>query len=76
MEIALGIIYVIIALALVVLVLMQDSNAAGLGAMSGGSDFGAFAGGKNRAKNALLSKLTIAAAVVLVILTIVLNVIA
>ncbi len=76
MEIALGIIYVIIAIAIVVAVLIQESNSAGLGAMAGGNEFGAFAGGKNRTKNAFFSKITIALAIVLVILTVVLNVIA
>ena len=75
MTIALGIIYVIVAAALVVLVLMQDSNAYGLGSMAGGSEMGGF-GGKNRTKNGLLSKLTILCAVILVVLTIVLTVVA
>lgn len=73
MTIALGIIYVIIALALVAIVLMQDSDAYGLGAMAGGS-MGGF-GGKSKTKNGLLSKLTIVCAIVLAILTIVLTII-
>ena len=73
--ITLGIIYVIIAIAIVVAVICQDSNSYGLGAMAGG-DFGAFSSmGKNKSKNALLLKITVACAIVLVILTIVLNII-
>ncbi len=75
MTIALGIIYVIVAVAVVVLVMLQESNSAGLGAMAGSVDMGGF-GGKNRTKNSLLSKLTIVGAVILVVLTIVLTVVA
>lgn len=75
--IALGIIYVIVALVIVLAVIFQDSNSYGLGAMAGSSDFGSFANmGKGKRKNSLLTKITIACAVVLVALTVVLNVIA
>lgn len=74
--IALGIVYVVVALAIIVAVICQDSdNSYGLGAMAG-NDFGAYSSmGKNKAKNALLLKVTIACAIVLVILTVVLNII-
>ena len=73
MTIALGIIFVIVAIAVVALVLMQDSDAVGLGAMAGSmSNFG----GKSKAKNGMLSKLTVVCAIVLVVIAIVLTVIA
>ena len=73
--IALGIVFVVIAVAIIILIILQQSSSYGLGAMAGNSDFGSYSS-KGRTKDAILSKITIVLAIILGILTIVLNIIA
>lgn len=74
LTIALGIVFIVIAIAIVVLIICQQSSSYGLGAMSGNSDFGSYAA-KGRTKDSILTKITIVLAIILGILTVVLNIV-
>lgn len=70
--ITLGIIDVLLCIALVILVMMQEGSSQGLGTISGGADT-FFGQNKGRSIDSLLKKITSAIVVAFVIVTIVLN---
>lgn len=72
LTIILTVIDVLIALSLIVIVIVQEGNQQGLGAISGGSD--TFYGkNKGRSKDAFLKKVTTVLAVAFMILSLILN---
>ncbi len=72
MKIALVIIHIIVALALIAIVLMQSGKTAGLsGSIAGGAET-FFGKNKGRTIDAILSKITAAAAVVFLVTSVVL----
>ncbi len=73
MLLAVQILYVIIAVALIVSVLMQSGKEAGLsGSIAGGSSESFFGKNKGRTMNAILEKCTTVIAVLFIVLSIVL----
>ena len=73
MILALGIVQLVLSIALVLIVLLQQSRRQGLsGAISGAADT-FFSKNKSKGLDALLVKLTIVVAVLFVIVTLVLN---
>ncbi|MBQ2889102.1 MAG: preprotein translocase subunit SecG [Clostridia bacterium] len=72
MKIALVIIHIIVALALIAIVLMQSGKTAGLsGSIAGGAET-FFGKNKGRTIDAILSKITAAAAVIFLVTSVVL----
>lgn len=68
------IIYVLVCVAIVVLVLLQDTDAEGLsGAIAGGAGNSYWSKNKGRSKEGRLNKLTIILAIVFIVLSVVLN---
>ena len=57
LKIILGVVYLIICVALVILVLLQDSKQQGIGAITGGADT-FFGKGKTKTKEGMLNRLT------------------
>lgn len=72
--ITLGIIDILLCVALVVLVMMQEGSSQGLGTISGGADT-FFGQNKGRSIDSLLKKVTSGIVVAFVIVTILLNVV-
>lgn len=68
------IIYLLVCVAIIVIVLMQDSKSEGLSAaITGGSTNSYWAKNKGRSKEGMLSKITIALTVAFIVLSLVLN---
>lgn len=68
------IIYILVCVAIVIIVLMQDSKSEGLSAaITGGSTNTYWSKNKGRSKEGILSKVTIILAVAFVVLSVVLN---
>lgn len=68
------IIYLLVCVAIIVIVLMQDSKSEGLsGAIAGGAGNSYWAKNKGRSKEGMLSKITIILTVVFIVLSVVLN---
>ncbi len=73
MLLAVQILYIIIAVALIVSVLMQSGKEAGLsGSISGGSSDSFFGKNKGRTVNAILEKCTTVVAILFIVLSVVL----
>ena len=68
----LGIVYLIVCVALVVLVLLQESKSEGISAVTGGSDT-FFGKGKTNTKEGMLNKLTVVFAIAFGVIAIVLG---
>lgn len=69
----LAIIYIILAVAITAIVLLQKGQSAGIDAISGGSS-NYFDNSFNRTKSAILTKITVVIAVLILVLTILLNI--
>ena len=68
------IVYILVCVAIVVVVLMQDSKSEGLSAaITGGSTNTYWSKNKGRSKEGILSKVTVILTVVFVVLSVVLN---
>ena len=73
LRIALTVIYIIVCIALVILVLMQEGKSAGLGAVSGGSAETYWGKNKGRSLEGKLVKISTGLAVAFLLLAIILN---
>ena len=76
MSTALTILYLIICVAIVVLVMVQDTKSEGLGAALAGGSAGKstyWSKNKGRSKEGMLSKLTVVLAILFIVLSIVLS---
>ena len=72
LKIVLTVVYIIVSIALVILVLMQEGKSAGLGAISGAAE-SYWGKNKGRSMEGALVKITRIAAIVFVLLAIALN---
>ena len=70
----LGIVYIVLVIADVIVILLQQSKQTGLGALSGEANM--YGGNMGSTKKTSLNKITIARSLVLVVLTVVLNILA
>ena len=73
LKIILSVIFVLICLALIVIILLQEGKSAGLGSISGMAD-SYWGKNKGRSMEGTLEKFTIAAAVLFMVLALVLNI--
>lgn len=73
MQMALTIVYIVIALILTVVVLFQKGKEAGASAITGGNGDSFFSKNKSNTREALLEKLTAVFAVLFIILSVVLS---
>jgi len=74
LEIALGIIFILVCLVLTVIVLAQEGKTQGLGAIQGFATNDTYwSKAKGRSKEGVLKKVTVVAAVLFIVLSIVLN---
>ena len=71
-KIVLGVVYIIVCVALVILVLLQESKSEGIGAVTGGSDT-FFGKGKTNTKEGLMNKLTVVFAAAFAVIAVVLG---
>ena len=73
LKIVLTVVYIIVSLALVILVLMQEGKSAGLGSISGAADT-YWGKNKGRSMDGMLVKITKWLAVAFILLSVVLNI--
>ena len=71
-KIVLGVVYLIVCVALVLLVLLQESKSEGISAVTGGSDT-FFGKGKTNTKEGLMNKLTVVFAAAFAVIAVVLG---
>lgn len=71
-QIIIGVLDILVSIALIVLVLLQDSKSKGLGSLAGGASDTFFSKTKGRTREAMLKKLTSVMAIAFAILTMVL----
>lgn len=75
-EILLGAAIMVLAVAIIICVSVQQGKSQGLGAMAGGSDADSyFSKNKKRTRDAVLAKMTIVMAVLIVVCVIILNIV-
>ena len=72
LKIVLTVVYIIVSLALVILVLMQEGKSAGLGSISGAAET-YWGKNKGRSMEGMLVKLTKVTAILFIVLAVVLN---
>ena len=72
LKIVLGVVYLIVCVALVLLVLLQESKSEGVSAVTGGSDT-FFGKGRTNTKEGMLNKLTVVFAIAFGVIAIVLG---
>lgn len=73
LKIVLTVVYIIVSLALVILVLMQEGKSAGLGSISGAADT-YWGKNKGRSMDGMLVKITKWLAIAFILLSVVLNI--
>ena len=71
-KIVLGVVYIIVCVALVILVLLQENKPEGIGAVTGGSDT-FFGKGKTNTQEVLMNKLTVVFAAAFAVIAVVLG---
>lgn len=72
--IVLGIVYIVLVVADIAVVMVQQSKQSGLGALSGETN-SYFQGNTGKTKDSILNKITVVISLLIVVLTVVLNVI-
>lgn len=74
LKVILTVVYILVCVAIMVLVLMQDSKNQGLsGALAGGSGNSYWSKNKGRSKEGILNKVTIVLGIVFVVLSVVMS---